>query len=152
MNGLPNSSLLPSHLLTDGRDLCYYSDSEIEVSQKRRRRSSSISSDRGRCQKSTKSKASTQSSLSSDTSSMVGGILSPSPPSTLSQLSLKESPSKCNRSNATTASVDQETSPKTCLTQARHAEDYSVDDLAAYLDEIVHLPKKMCWTAELMYA
>jgi len=62
------------------------------------------------------------------------------------------SPSKC---------VHHHQQPKSCLTQARQAEaeiipvddSISVDELAAYFDEIVHLPRKMCRSVyESMYA
>lgn len=42
--------------------------------------------------------------------------------------------------------------PRSCLAQARQEQDISVNELAAYFDEIVHLPKKMCIAAESMYA
>ena len=48
--------------------------------------------------------------------------------------------------------VHEVQTPRSCLTQARQEQDISVNELAAYFDEIVHLPKKMCIAAESMYA
>ena len=44
------------------------------------------------------------------------------------------------------------TRPCSCAEQARmDATDYSVDELASYLDEFVYIPKKMSDMAEMMY-
>ncbi|XP_063977747.1 uncharacterized protein LOC135162808 isoform X2 [Diachasmimorpha longicaudata] len=59
-----------------------------------------------------------------------------------------------NNSNEPTSSTSgQSTSPNTCSVQARISPpcDVTIDELASYFEEFVHIPKKMSHMAEMMY-
>ena len=55
-------------------------------------------------------------------------------------------------SNLNSLSLSEETSPpQSCTTQARNTEDVSATELAAYLEDYLHVPKEMSEMAEMMY-
>jgi hypothetical protein len=53
---------------------------------------------------------------------------------------------RCDQDNG--ASGEQ---PQSCAQQARQVPDYTVEELASYLDDFLYLPKKMSPMAEMMY-
>ncbi|XP_013776027.1 oxidative stress-responsive serine-rich protein 1-like [Limulus polyphemus] len=55
----------------------------------------------------------------------------------------RSSKSRENQTNA---------SERTCAQEARNNDDVNVDELAAYLDNLVYIPKEMSRMAEMMYA
>ncbi|XP_011309185.1 uncharacterized protein [Fopius arisanus] len=72
--------------------------------------------------------------------------------------SLKSAPGggMSNNSNESTSSTSgQSTSTNTCSVQARISPplscDVTIDELASYFEEFVHIPKKMSHMAEMMY-
>lgn len=71
--------------------------------------------------------------------------------------SLKRGPGPGGGSNSqseTTVSTGQPSSSNTCSVQARISPpscDVTIDELASYFEEFVHIPKKMSHMAEMMY-
>lgn len=59
------------------------------------------------------------------------------------------------RCNSEPSSSSQSTNPNTCSLQARISPalscDVTIDELACYFEEFVHIPKKMSHMAEMMY-
>ncbi|XP_016919830.2 oxidative stress-responsive serine-rich protein 1 isoform X1 [Apis cerana] len=57
-----------------------------------------------------------------------------------------------NGQSETTTSTGQPSSSNTCSVQARISScDVTIDELASYFEEFVHIPKKMSHMAEMMY-
>ena len=71
--------------------------------------------------------------------------------------SLKRGPGPGGGSNSqseTNGSTGQPSSSNTCSVQARISPpscDVTIDELASYFEEFVHIPKKMSHMAEMMY-
>ena len=56
------------------------------------------------------------------------------------------------QSETTTSTGQQPSSSNTCSVQARISScDVTIDELASYFEEFVHIPKKMSHMAEMMY-
>lgn len=59
------------------------------------------------------------------------------------QLDVQNPPGSSQNSNSSTCSIQARISPPPC--------DVTIDELASYFDEFVHIPKKMSHMAEMMY-
>ncbi|XP_076335512.1 uncharacterized protein LOC143238830 isoform X2 [Tachypleus tridentatus] len=60
----------------------------------------------------------------------------------------EEEVTKCSKSRENQTSASE----RTCAQEARNSDDVNVDELAAYLDNLVYIPKEMSRMAEMMYA
>ncbi|XP_075241867.1 uncharacterized protein LOC142336816 [Convolutriloba macropyga] len=157
LNYFPDVSKLSSF-----SQLSYHSDSEVELSTKRKDKKPVRKSDTSAFpvsksfqvgQYSSKGNRYTRRTTDHVDASEQRELLSATETLNLQSNASTNGYSKSHeKCNSATCNAETSCQPKSCLTQARHAEEIPVDELAAYFDEIVHLPRKMCRITESMYA
>ena len=154
-----NSFTISSSDVFHEHELSYHSDSELEVNMRSRKQHAKQIFDSKVILKSRLSFKIGQYTKTSNNDAEISDakVLKKSTVATINTTdeseNLSEKLSTMLKTEPATPPTQLESSPpQSCLAQARHAEEISVNELAAYFDEIVHLPRKMCRAAESMYA